>query len=422
MVSKDLMKEENLKTMQALQEAMKADDEEGMQKAFQKFCEGIQQSVMNEAMQLSLSADRKVLAARGIRQLTSEEITFYQAWVDAHKSEDPKQAVSNISVAMPVTIIDSVVEDMKEQHELLNYVDVQNATGVVKMIVNAGDVQLAVWGALNSAITKELEGSMEELNVTQAKLSAFIPVPKDMLDLGPQWLDNYVRIILTEAAAYGMELAVLKGTGKNQPIGMCKDLKGAVSEGVYSDKEKVALTSLDPEEYCGVIAPLAVKPNGGYRVIPEVLFVVNPVDYIRKVLPSSTVRKADGTYANDIFPFPTRCIQSAALDENEAIIGIGKRYMLLVAAGTGSNGKLVYDDSYKFLEDQRTYLIKLFANGRPKDNNAFMYLNIENMKAAPTKVKVVEDTAATAATSTTGEESTGEESTGEESTGEESAE
>lgn len=393
MVSKDLVKEENLQTMQALQEAMKADDEEGMQKAFQKFCDGIQQNIMKEAMQLSLSADRKVLAARGIRQLTSEETKFYQAWIDANKSGDPKQAVANIDVAMPETILDSVLEDMRGQHELLNYVDVQNATGVIKMIVNAGDVQLAVWGKLNSAITEELEGSLEELNVTQAKLSAFIPVPKDMLDLGPQWLDNYVRVILTEAAAYGMEKAVLKGTGKDQPIGMCKDLKGSVTEGVYTDKEKIALTSLDPEEYCGVIAPLAVKPNGGYRVIPEVVFIVNPVDYIRKVLPSSTVRKSDGTYANDIFPFPTKCIQSAALDENEAIIGIGKRYLLLVAAGTGKDGKLMYDDSYKFLEDQRTYLIKLFANGRPKDNNAFQYLDITNLKAAPLRVKVEKDTA-----------------------------
>lgn len=393
MVSKDLVKEENLQTMQALQEAMKADDEEGMQKAFQKFCDGIQQNIMKEAMQLSLSADRKVLAARGIRQLTSEETKFYQAWIDANKSGDPKQAVANIDVAMPETILDSVLDDMKGQHELLNYVDVQNATGVIKMIVNAGDVKLAVWGTLNSAITKELEGSLEELNVTQAKLSAFIPVPKDMLDLGPQWLDNYVRIILTEAAAYGMEMAVLKGTGKDQPIGMCKDLKGSVKEGVYTSKEKIPLKSLDPEEYCGVIAPLAVKPNGGYRVIPEVVFIVNPVDYIRKVLPSSTVRKSDGTYANDIFPFPTKCIQSAALDENEAIIGIGKRYLLLVAAGTGKDGKLMYDDSYKFLDDQRTYLIKLFANGRPKDNNAFQYLDITNLKAAPLRVKVEKDTA-----------------------------
>lgn len=404
MLSKDLVKEENLGILQKLQEAMKTDDEEKMQEAFQAFCEGIQNNIAKEAMQLSLSADKKVLAARGVRQLTSEETKFYQAWIEANKSEDPKQAVTNINVAVPETIIDSVLEDMQEQHELLNYIDLQNATGVIKMIINAGDIQLATWGAVTSAITKELEGELDEIDVTQAKLSAFIPVPKDMLDLGPQWLDNYVRIILTEAAAYGMEKAVLKGTGKDQPIGMCKNLAGSVTLGVYPDKDKVDLNSLDPEEYCGVIAPLATKPSGGYRIIPEVVFVVNPADYIKKVLPSSTVMKADGTYANNVFPFPTRCIQSAALDENEAIIGIGKRYCLFVAAGTGTNGKLLYDDSYKFLEDQRTYLIKLYANGRPKDNNAFQYVNITNMKPAPLKVKVEKDEASASDSGTTQEQ------------------
>lgn len=404
MLSKDLLKEENAKIMQKLTEAMQADDKDAMQQALTEFCNGVQQRVVEEAMQFSLSADREVLASRGIRQLTTEEKEFYQAWIDVHKNGNIKQALTDIDKAIPLTVIDSVMEDLREQHPLLNEIDFVNATGAIKMIINTGDVQLATWSKITSAITEELARAIDTVDLTQSKLSAFIPISKDLLILGPTWLDNYVRLILTEASAIGLEKAILKGTGKEQPIGMCKDLKGAVKEGVYTDKKKVVLSSLEPEAYCAVIAPLAKKPAGGFRAVPEVVLIVNPVDYIAKVSPASTARAADGTYRYNIFPYPTKTIQSAALTEGEAIIGIGKRYFMAVGAGT--SGKLEYSDEYQFLEDNRVYLIKMFGTGRPKDNNAFQYLDISNLKVAPIKVLNVTEVAADTTTTDDSEATT----------------
>lgn len=384
MRSKDLMKQENLEIMQSLRDAMQANDENAMQVALEAFCEGVQQRVIEEAQEMANVTDANILAARGIRQLTGEETKFYQTWIDAHKSGNVKQALANVEGGMPFSIIDTVIEDMREQHELLQYIDFVNAEGAIKMIINTGDVQLATWAKLTSKITKELEGAIDTVDLTQAKLSAFIPVSKDMLALGPKWLDNYVRLILTEASALGLETSIVKGTGKDEPIGMIKDLSGAVVEGVYTDKEKVSLKSLDPETYCGVIAPLAVKPNGGYRAVPQVVLLVNPKDYIAKVSPSALAQAADGTYRNDVFPYPTKTIQTAALDEGEAIVGIGKRYFMAVGAGT--SGRLEYSDEYQFLEDNRVYLTKMYGMGRPKDNNSFIPLDISKMKPAPLKV------------------------------------
>lgn len=392
MKSKDLLKEENVQIMQKLTEAMQANDQEAMQKALTEFCNGVQQRVISEAMQFSLSADREVLAARGIRQLTKEETEFYQGWIDAHKEGNIKQAVADVDKAIPLTVIDSVMEEMRESHELLNNIDFVNATGAIKMIINTGDVQLATWAKITSKITQELAGSIDTIDLTQAKLSAFIPVSKDLLILGPVWLDNYVRLILTEASALGLETAILKGSGKDEPVGMCKDLKGAVTEGVYSNKKQIKLKTFEPEEYCSIIAPLAKKPSGGYRPVPEVVLIVNPVDYIAKVCPASTARAADGTFRNNIFPFPTKPIQSSALKEGEAIIGIGKRYFMAIGAGT--SGKLEFSDEYQFLEDNRVYLIKMFGTGRPKDNNAFLYLDISGLKASPIRVKIETDAVA----------------------------
>lgn len=388
MKNKDLLKQENEKLMKALSEALKSDDEEAMTAAFTEFANGVQERIVEEYGELRENQDAAILNARGIRQLTSGEKEFYQAWIDAAASANPRQALVDIGKAMPETIIDSVVDDMKEAHPLLAEIDFVNCKGAIKMIINADNIDLATWAALNSAIATELTGKIDVITLTQAKLSAFIPVAKDMRKLGPAWLDNYVRIILSEASAFGLEKAILKGTGKDQPIGMCKDLAGSVTMGVYSDKTKVKLTSLDPVEYCGTIAPLAKKPDevGGYRTVPEVMLVVNPVDYIKKVLPSSTVRAADGTYKNNIFPYPTKVVQSAVLDENEAILGIAKKYFMGI--GAGSSGTIEYSDEYQFLEDNRVYITKMYGTGRPKDNNAFLYLDISKMKPLPLKVEV----------------------------------
>lgn len=390
MKNKDLLKQENLELMQALSQALKEDNEEAMAEAFTKFASGVQERIMQEYGDLRQSRDAAVLASRGIRQLTSDEKSFYQAWIDSAKSANPKQALIDLNKAMPETIIDEVINDMRGSHELLSKIDFINCQGAVKMIVNADNIDLATWGALTSAITTELAGKIDIVNLTLAKLTAFIPVPKDMLvrGLGPEWLDNYVRIILSEASAGGLENAIIKGTGKDQPIGMCKNLDGAVTQGVYSDKTKVRLNSLDPVEYCGVVAPLAKKPDavGGYRAVPSVTLVVNPVDYIKKILPSSTVRATDGSYKNNIYPYPTDVVQSAVLSEGEAILGIAKNYFMGVAAG--NSGKIEYSDEYQFLEDNRVYITKMYGMGRPKDNNSFQYLDISALKPVPMKVEV----------------------------------
>lgn len=386
MRNKDLLKQENMQLMQALSQALKDDNEDAMAEAFTQFASGVQERIMEEYGDLRQSQDAAVLASRGIRQLTSEEKAFYQAWIDSAKAPNPQQALIDIQKAMPETIIDSVIEDMQEAHPLLSAIDFINCQGAIKMIVNADNIDLATWDALTTAIATELAGKIDTMDMTLAKLSAFIPVAKDMLALGPVWLDNYVRIILSEASAGGLEKGILKGTGKNQPVGMCKDLDGAVTQGVYTDKTKVALTTLEPVEYCAAVAPLAKKPLGGYRTVPEVMLVVNPVDYIQKVLPSSTVRATDGTYKNNIFPYPTKVVQSAVLDEGEGITGLAKKYFMGI--GAGSSGKIEYSDEYQFLEDNRVYITKMYGMGRPKDNNAFQYLDLTNLKPMPLKVEV----------------------------------
>ena len=109
--------------------------------------------------------------------------------------------------------------------------------------------------------------------------------------------------------------------------------------------------------------------------------------YFSKIMPATTVLTPMGTYVGGVLPFPTDIVQSVGVPSGHAVLGIAKKYFMGV--GTGKGGKLEYSDDYKFLEDLRTYKIKFYGNGRPRDINAFMYLDISNLVPVLPSVKTV---------------------------------
>ena len=388
----DLIKENQKDIMQRMNAALKEGNEEGFAQVFTEFADNLQQSVIDEAKGLVANVDTTVLASRGVRQLTSEENNYYQKVIEGMRSHNPKQAMTELDVVMPKTVVDDVFEDLTNNHPLLSAIDFQNAGAVTEWLLNSNPRQLATWSPLCAEIAKELTSGFRKIDLQQNKLSAFIPVCKAMLDLGPAWLDRYVRAILGEALALGLEDGIINGKGQtlnlHEPIGMRKDLTGSVDPSTgYPDKDKVTLTSLDPVAYGSLLAGLSETENGSPRIVQEVILIVNPKDYLTKVMPATTPRTTDGTYTRDVFPFPTKVIQSVVMEEGEAIIGLGKRY--LMAAGTGKSGKIEYSDEYRFLEDERVYLTKFYGHGQPKDNNSFVLLNVADLVPTIQQVSVV---------------------------------
>lgn len=377
---KNLDTVENRKTaiLQAINTAVKDGNEEAFAKSFTEFAELMQEAVLSEAKGLVQASDNQVLMGRGVRTLTSSERGYYEKVIDAMKSSNPKQELTLIDDVLPKTVIDAVFEDIREAHPLLSEINFQNTGILTEIVVSVLDGRhMAVWGKLCDEITKELLGGFDTIDLTQNKLSAFIPVCKAMLEIGPEWLDRYVRGILAEAIANGLEEAIITGTGVDEPVGMTKDPNGVLDPVTgYADLASEAITQITPATYGEIISDLASNRNGLNRSISEVLFICNPVDYFTKVIPAVTVRASDGSYV-ERFPFPTKVIQSVFVDEGTAIVGLGKRYFF--GLGTSKGGKIEYSDHYHFLEDERIYLTKLYGNGQPLDSTSFKVLDISGL-------------------------------------------
>lgn len=378
----DLIQKENAAILQKMQDAIKADDTEAFGSAFTSFAQQMQESILKDARELMGVNDVAVLASRGVRQLTSAEHEYFQAFIGAAKSTNPQQAITDIMKTFPETEIDTIFDYLTENHPLLGAINFQNTGALVKILMSTSS-GVATWDELCSTIDAELGGAFSLLDLTLMKLSAFIPVCNAMLDLGPAWVERWVRTILAETIAVGLEGAIVDGDGDKKPLGMTRALSGA-TDGVYPRKTPTTVTTLDPVTFGTILNTISQAPNNKRRVVPELLMVVNPSDYYTKVFPATTVRRTDGGYNTDVFPYPTRVVVSAAVPENRAVFGLGREYFM--AIGTGQGGKLEYTDHLKFLEDQRVYRIKLYGNGRPKDENAFILADITNL--APTVLQV----------------------------------
>ena len=387
----DLLKQQKADIMAKLNQAMKDGDEEAFAKAFTEYTDILQEAVMAEAKGLIQSVDNQILAGRGVRALTSEETKFYQKLIEAMKSDNPKQALSGFDAVLPETVINNVFDDITEEHPLLSRIRFANAAALIKWLYSSMDGRfLAWWGPLCSEIKKQLAAQFHYLNLEQTKLSAFVPVCKAMLDLGPAWLDRYVRTILAEAIANGLEQGIISGRGVAdqavnpddriyEPVGMDRDLSVFDPVTGFAQKVPIPVTQFDPETYGNLVSQLAVSQNMLYRPVTQLLMIVNPVDYLNKVMPATIYQRSDGSWARDILPLPTDIVQSAWVPQNKAILGLGNRYIMAIGAGT-NGGRIEYSDEYRFLEDERTYLIKLYGTGRPMDNTSFIMLDITDLK------------------------------------------
>jgi len=389
MRSQDMINQELNEARQALSDAMANNDQEAFSKALQQMMQVQADRVLAEHAAVEQEADVRILASRGVRQLTGEETKYYQKVIGAMNSRDPKQALTDLDVAMPVTIIDAVFEDLEQNHPLLSRIDFQPSNGLIETIMNTDASQMAVWGPLCGDITKELQSGFKKIPATLYKLSAFLPVCKAMLALGPVWLDNYVRRVLYEALACGLEYGLIMGDGFEAPIGMVRQVGEGVTVtgGKYPMKEAIVLDEITPASIGSLLSLMAVSPNGKSRVVNGVIFLVNGQDYYQKVMPATTLLAPDGSYRNDVMPYPMAVIPTFALPRGTAVMGMANKYFAPV--GMGREGRIEYDDSYHFLEDERVYLIKLYANGMPKDNNAFLVLDIEGLQPATFKVTQV---------------------------------
>lgn len=320
-------------------------------------------------------ADSVIMQARGANVLTSDETKFFNAVIEQGGFTDNE--------VLPKTTQERIFDDLVEAHPLLQEIGIQNLGAVTEFIY--GDPEgMAVWGPLFGDIKGQLNATFRKEKIEQLKLTAFIPLSNDMLKLGPVWIERYVRTMISEAMAVGLEKGYVTGTGKDMPIGLLKDLQGAVVDGVYPDKASVGTLTFEPgrttiNELKGVVEKLSIRMVGTgenakekvRNVAGKVVMVVNPFDNFG-VQANATVQNAAGLYVTSL-PFNPKITESMFVPKGKVIFFVRGEYL----AAVGGAMEVKKFDQTMALEDATLYIAKQFATGKPKDNYAVQVYDLQ---------------------------------------------
>lgn len=386
-----------------MQTVLTGGNEEEIKQAWIEFQNAIVEDIKSDFEEYQQTQDKTILKDRGYRQLTIAEEKWYKGFIEASRSPRPEQSFADFIKSpegiMPETVITDVYKDLLEEHPLLTKINFVNAKYMTKWILNDHTIDTAVWGKLNTAITKELTSAFKEVDITQNKLSAFASVPNDMLDLGPTFIDAYVRTIMKDAIACGLEKAIISGNGLDCPVGLDRDIHKGVSYSTstgYPQKSAIKITDFSPKTYGNLISKMAKteeytddnskKHGGRTRKFGSVLMIVNQVDYLTKIMPATTLLNTNGAYVKDVFPFPTEVVISNEVETGKAILCLPNEYFM--AMGGAKEGVIEYSKDFQFLDDATTYKIKTYGNGKCTDNTCSLLLDISGLEEAVIYTKV----------------------------------
>jgi len=319
--------------------------------------------------------DRSILQQRGQNVLTSEETKFFNAVVTSGGFDDDS--------ILPVTTQERVFEDLVQAHPLLDALGLQDL-GAVTRYIYADPTKAYAWGPLFGPIAGQVSAAFSEETISQLKLTAFAVIPNDMLELGPVWVERYVRELLIESYSTGLEFGFVNGSGVNQPIGLLKDVNAGT--GAVTDKVSSGTLTFAPSQYGEVVAgelynvvkALSTTADGETRkVAGKVVMVVNPIDAIG-VQARNTIQTANGQWVTAL-PYNVQVVESEQVPAGKAIFFVKGEYIAIIAGGY----KLKKFDQTLAIEDATLYTIKQFANGKPKDNKAALVYDLD-ISFAPT--------------------------------------
>lgn len=349
----------------AFAEATQNGSEEEQKKALNTMLESLANDVKSNVMEEANATmgDNSVLQARGQNVLTSEERKYFNEVIE--------DGVFKEESTLPVTVQERIFEGLTHEHPFLTHIGIENLGAVTEWIYSDPEGS-AVWRVLFGEIQGQLNTSFRKEKITQMALTAFWAIHNDMLELGPEWVERYVRTCLTEAIKVGLEYGFIqgKGTAEEEPVGLLYEIE---SNGAVVEKESAGTLTFKPgrktiTELRDVVKLLARKLNADgtdsdrpKRVAGKVVMVTNPFDTF-DIQANATIQNANGAYVTNL-PFNPIPTESVFVPEGKVAFFVKGEYI----AATGGPLKVKKFDQTLAFEDATLYTAKQYATGKPKD-------------------------------------------------------
>lgn len=330
--------------------------------ALSDYMEAVQKDAENRILKeaQTFASDNNVLQSRGQNVLTSEERKFFNQVIDEGGFTDKD--------ILPKTTQERIFDEVVQEHPLLQAIGVQNLGPVTEFIYSDPELAFA-WKPLFGDIGGRVNTAFRKETISQLKLTAYLPIAKDMLKLGPAWVERYVRTILVESLRTGLEYGYVKGGGpaKDEPIGLLKDVDS--DSGAVSDKEVTSTLTFEPGrttvvELRDVVKGLAEKLDADgekmdapRRVENRIVMVTNPFDTF-DIQANATIQNQNGAYVMNL-PFNPTTTESVFIPEGQVLFFVRGEYIAAVGGGIEINR---YKETLA-MDDADLFIAKQYATG-----------------------------------------------------------
>lgn len=339
--------------------------------------------IINElkAEQEKAKSDEQYAKSLNLRVLNAEEKEFYQKLKDAKQTITFKQ-----DDIIPTTIIDRTLEELQKESKIMDLISFAPAN-VTKWITGSY-TGVASWHGLTDELKGELEATISSLNIEDADLDAYLVIPKAISDLALPFVDKFFNAILKEALMLGIEDGYCNGNGKDEPIGIYKQIDKTNDDGTHKDKDvNTDLTSFKPKAMAGAKKYLT---KNGKRKYDKIYIVCHPNDEADYVAPAIYNDRGElvASYKN------LEVVTSVKNPQGKAALVLPKKYTM------GFSGfKVKKYDQTLALKNADLLVGNVYANGQADDDYVAYVFDVTKLEEYVTPVKVI----GTVATSVEGE-------------------
>ncbi len=317
-------------------------------------------------------SDEQYAKSLNLRILNAEEKEFYQ------KLKDAKQAITfKQDDVIPTTIIDRTLEDLQKESKIMDLITFAPAN-VAKWITGSY-TGVSSWHGLTEELKGELEATINSLNVEDADLDAYLVIPKALSDLSLPFVDKFFNAVLKEALMLGIEDGYCNGNGKDEPIGIYKQIEAANEDGTQKDKDvNTDLTSFKPKAMAGAKKYLA---KNGKRKIDKIYVLCHPNDEADYVAPAIYNDRGElvSSYKN------IEVVTSIKNPQGKAALVLPKKYTM------GFSGfKVKKYDQTLALKNADLLIGNVYANGQADDDYVAYVFDVTKLEEYVPTVKTIE--------------------------------
>lgn len=317
------------------------------------------------------ASDNNYASKLGLRVLSKEETEFYE------KFKDIKQSISGSQIDfIPTSIVDLTLENVKESEPILKLINFAPA-GVKRWIVAEKSGRYA-WGGITSSLAGEVTPDISGLVTDLCKLDAYLIIPKAIRELSYQFIDKYFMAILQETLQEGLAYGYLCGNGKEEPIGIYKQIDKNNEDGTHKDKPvNTNLTKFTPK---GLAPAKVLLTNGGKRSLGKMYLLCNPEDKANYVDPAIFDDQGNlvSSYKN------LEVIDCTENPKGKAALTLEGKYTM------GMDGiKINEYKETKALEDADLIVGKVYANGRAVADNVAYIFDVTKLEEYVPTIKTI---------------------------------